>query len=140
MWLILSPKLEGFRSPDNWTADLEKADPFDSKNDALDFVRADIAKDQDAKIIPRFTGCRVAELRACALARLRKLGFHVSDAFALDVGKVDPAIARTWPRQMFGFSLSLVRDRTPISWEPPRPWSRPRPTPKKSPKKSDKKR
>ncbi len=133
MYLILSPKNEGFRSPDNWTPDLPKADPFETKQEALDFVSADIVKDQDAEIFPRFTGCRVVELRKMALARLRKLGFNVNPDFSLTVGKntnLKEARAK-WPRQVFGFPTTLVQNGVTLSWESPRPWNAPGPNPKR---------
>lgn len=135
MFLILSPKNEGFVKPDAWTSNLDEASSF-TKEEALAFVRADILNDQEAEVFPRFVGCRVVELRKMALARLRKIGFRVDDNFSLDVGKTDLEEARAkWPRQVLGFSTKLVRDGVTLSWESPRPWSAPGPNPKRLPKK-----
>ncbi len=132
MYLILSPKNEGFVTEASWTPDLPNALKFQTKDDALEFVHADIAKDQAAEIVPRFTGCRVVELRAMALARLRKLGFNVNPNFSLNVGKVELQEARAkWPRDVFGFATTLVQEGVTLSWETPRPWSAPGPNPKR---------
>ena len=132
MFLILSPKNEGFQKPDSWTSDLPKAEPFETKQEALDFVRADILKDQEAEVFPRFVGCRVVELRKTALVRLRKLGFRVNPDFSLEVGKIDLREVRNrWPREVFGFPTTLVKDGVKLSWEKPRPWMTPGPNPKR---------
>ena len=123
-YLILSPKLEGFQDG-AWTAKLDEATPFDSKDAALDYVRTDIQKDQAAEVVPRFTGCRVVELRKAALASLTRLGLVArehGDGFAVEVGKADVEKARReWPREVFGFTVLLARNGAILPWGSPKP-------------------
>jgi len=124
MWLILSPQREGFVQPDNWTADLEKAYPFPTKIDALDFVRADITKDQEAEVVPRFTACRVVELKQAAISELLRRGLKArerGDGIALEIGSVMLTEVRAkWPQRMYGFPIVLVRGKDVVPWGAPK--------------------
>lgn len=123
MFLILSPRQDGFIAEATWTPELQNARAFTTKIEALDFVRASIITDQEAKRRPEFLGCRVVEFGEYTLMILRKRGYRATprdDGFDLDVGKTSLEDAReNFPREIFGIKTYLVRNKSRISWANP---------------------
>jgi len=122
MWLILSTKQEGFVTRDGWTKELEKSRSFTSKDEALDFVRAEIADDQRAEVFPIFVGARVVELLEQGRFALRKYGpIAINEAgYAIVVSQEQLENARkNFPREMYGYPIVLHVQGHRVPWTPP---------------------
>jgi hypothetical protein len=94
-----------------FASDLKDAFRFPSKDDALDRMRDNIAKDHDAERAPSFAGCRAASVVAEVLRALRRQEYNVKEGGAGVVITVEPKNSqeakKTIPKDLHGVKISI---------------------------------